>query len=233
MPFFTLRRHEASPVRNGFENYNDIWRPINHGIITAPPTPMVSNNALAPPPRLTFFQADENISMSAQGKVETLEGFPLDRDLVTRNLCYVSLALGWAISIASLTAGTYIIAKGPQRVPPWLLGRLVDIGVTGLSWDPKPDPAKPIQSRYAPDHRVFSVPQGAMLTITLLLSIVLAHILDTVNFVHATSLRWQLWAEGRYVGSISIHVMHRQWLFMAPLSPLHDNTGDSIDTDGL
>jgi hypothetical protein len=120
----------------------------------------------------------------------------LDDDIITRNLCYVALAVGWTVAIACITTATYVLVKGPEKAPEWILGRQAIIGPIGFNWVPNPTPR---QSSYVADHRIFQVSQAAMVIIPLILNFVLTYVFDAVNFIHETSLRWALWSEGRLV----------------------------------
>jgi len=119
----------------------------------------------------------------------------LDRDLWTRNLCAVGLILGWGASIASITTGIYIIASGPVDVPSYLLDKIVMVGPMGFTWMHIPDPT--FENMYMNDHRVYNVTEGAMVVIPLLVQVAVTVVIACLNSIHATTLRWALWREGR------------------------------------
>ena len=133
----------------------------------------------------------------------------LDRELWTRNMCVVGLAFGWALAITSFVLGVYIIAAGPMTAPSWLLLRIALVGPMGYAWNANP------KAPYNNDHRVYSVSETAMVLIPLLLQLVIAFVASSLNAIHATSLRWALWCDGR----LSHNTNLRLFTFSRPRGP--------------
>ena len=65
----------------------------------------------------------------------------------------------------------------------------------GFSWITPSQPE--VSNPYLSDHRVYHVSETAMIAISLFLTIGLTTILESMNFIQATSLRWALWRERR------------------------------------
>ena len=129
-----------------------------------------------------------------ESKGQSIHARP-DRDLGTRNLCILGLIIGWCAGIASTAIGIYIVASGPIEVPSFLLNRAAIVGTLAFSWTKMPDPKLP--NPYLADHRVFDMQEATMILIPLLLHITITLVLDCINSIHSTTLRWALWHEGR------------------------------------
>lgn len=119
----------------------------------------------------------------------------IDSDLTTRNLCILALFFGWGVGCASLGVGISVILQGEIQVPSFLLDREALVGTVGFSWITAPQPG--IYNPYIRDHRVYQVPEAAMFSISLFLTFGLTLMMDSMNFIHSTSLRWALWREGK------------------------------------
>jgi len=122
-------------------------------------------------------------------------GVSHDRDLTTRNLSLAALVLGWVVSITSLSIGIYIVRAGPIELPGHFVDRNVAIGTVTFTWTNHTRPGK--HPYYINDHRVFQVPEAVMIIVPLLMTFTLTLVLDSINSIHALSLRWALWREGR------------------------------------
>jgi hypothetical protein len=60
-----------------------------------------------------------------------------------------------------------------------------------------PPPRPDLKLHYLTGHRIFSLPQAAMISTSLVLNICLTVIFDAMNYIPATTLRWALWRENR------------------------------------
>lgn len=114
------------------------------------------------------------------------------RDLTTRNISLACLCLGWVLGIASLTTGTCIVATSNPPLPSWLVDRVMNMGMVDY-----PFPQLDLPLLYIQGHRVYCLPRALVFLISFLLNIVLTAILDGMNFIHSTTLRWNLWRESR------------------------------------
>lgn len=117
----------------------------------------------------------------------------VDKDLQTRNLCIIGLASAWFISIALIGVGLYILFGGQPLLPPFLHHRVQTLGFYDYYWTNN-DPADKF---YIDRHRVYLFPKAIAILIPLLLNITLTIVLDNLNYIHSTTLRWALWREGR------------------------------------
>jgi hypothetical protein len=127
---------------------------------------------------------------------ETQEGITesfVDKDLRTRNGCIAGLALGWLISIASIGVGVYILFSGQPPLPSFLHHKVETIGFYDYYWTMH----DPTDKFYIDRHRVYRFPKTIAILIPLVLNIILTIVLDIINYVHSTTLRWALWREGR------------------------------------
>ncbi|KAK1753302.1 hypothetical protein QBC47DRAFT_415996 [Echria macrotheca] len=113
----------------------------------------------------------------------------VSHDTSTRDLYCVGLILAWGASLATMATGIYTIAAGPIIMPPFLSDRVVNIGPLGIIRAP--------YENYPGDHRVYAVSQGLMIFLPLLIQIMLSLLFVCIDSIHATSLRWALWREGR------------------------------------
>lgn len=113
----------------------------------------------------------------------------LNRDLRTRNLSVIGLCLGWIAAIAALTAGIYMLVTPNVMVPEYLLGKLLMIGPEAFRW------SKP--TRYLYGRRVYKVSEAGMVALPLALQLVITVLCGCLGSIHATTLRWALWREGR------------------------------------
>lgn len=121
----------------------------------------------------------------------------IDRDLSARNLCALGLLFGWAMAVAALTTGIMVIVSSPTKAPDFLLDRIVEVGVVSFSWLRDTGGLPADVNTYLRDHRVFLAADPASTLVSLALQVALTLILRTVGAVHAATLRWQLFREGR------------------------------------
>lgn len=117
----------------------------------------------------------------------------VDKDLQTRNFCIIGLASGWFISIALIGVGLYILFGGQPLLPPFLHHRVQTLGFYDYYWTNH----DPTDRFYIDRHRVYLFPKAIAILIPLLLNITLTIVLDNMNYIHSTTLRWALWREGR------------------------------------
>jgi hypothetical protein len=117
----------------------------------------------------------------------------VDKDLQTRNACIASLALGWLIAVASIAVGAYILFSGKPPLPSFLHHRIETIGFFDYYWTNN----DPTDTLYINAHRVYRFPKAVAILIPLLLNAGLTIVLDGINYIHSTTLRWALWHEGR------------------------------------
>jgi hypothetical protein len=117
------------------------------------------------------------------------------RDHKTRNICILAAILGFFIGVTALTFGVLIINSGTQLLPGFLLGKYISMGNLDYPFEPPPNPA--LKLHYLNGHRIFSLPQGAMISTSLVLNVCLTLVFDGMNYIPATTLRWALWREGR------------------------------------
>jgi hypothetical protein len=118
-----------------------------------------------------------------------------NRDFKTRNICILATLLGFFIGIAGLTIGTCIIKSGTPLLPDFLVGKYISLGNLDYPFALPPNPN--LQLHYLNDHRIFSLPQAAMISTSLVLNICLTLVFDAMNYIPATTLRWALWQERR------------------------------------
>jgi hypothetical protein len=128
----------------------------------------------------------------------------IDRDLATRNLCVVVLLLGWGISFTALVTGISIIAVGPHQTPPFLMNTLVAIGNINFAFATPRKLGTP--TPYVVDHRAYQVSEPVMIILSLFLTFNLTAILDSMSFIHTTSLRWALWRERRSMSNSNMRL---------------------------
>ncbi|KAK0610756.1 hypothetical protein B0T14DRAFT_593506 [Immersiella caudata] len=117
------------------------------------------------------------------------QALKLDRDLRTRNLSVVGLILAWGASIAALTTGIFILVTPNVMVPDYLVGKVLTIGPTPYMW--------PKAARYLGGHRIYKVNEFTMIVLPLILQAAATLIMGCLESIHATTLRWALWQEGR------------------------------------
>ncbi|KAK4450428.1 hypothetical protein QBC34DRAFT_437267 [Podospora aff. communis PSN243] len=113
----------------------------------------------------------------------------LNRDLRTRNLSIVGLVFAWATAIATLTTGILILISPNVNAPEYLVGKAVMIGPTPYMW--------PKVTRYPGGHRIYKVNEFGMIVLPLVLQVAITLIIGCLESIHATTLRWALWHEGR------------------------------------
>lgn len=129
---------------------------------------------------------------SAADEEPPLQSF--DQGLAVRNLSIIALVLGWAVSFSALALGSYLIATSPIEAPSYLVNRLVAVGITAYSWITPTEAGE--SNPYVNDQRILRVPEAVMFIGSLLLTFALTLLLDSLNFIHSTALRWALWREG-------------------------------------
>jgi len=118
-----------------------------------------------------------------------------NRDLRTRNLCTINLGFAWFLGIAAIVVGARIYIVGRIQVTDLLLDRLVMMGSNAFPL-PTPKPGKPPRL-WISGHRVYLLPEAAMIVVALLLNVALTLVLDGINYIPSTTLRWALKREGR------------------------------------
>jgi hypothetical protein len=99
--------------------------------------------------------------------------------------------LGILIGVASLVAGCEIVVSGRVLLPNFLRGKYMTMGT--IDYPFIADKAV----HYLSGHRVFSVPEVAVLMINFVLNVWLTAIFDCMAFIQSTTLRWALCKEGR------------------------------------
>lgn len=114
----------------------------------------------------------------------------ISQDLRTRNICLVGLAIGWILAIASMCVGLKLVMSDAQPVPQIFVHRIVAIGYFARPYNEE-------VKRYTQGHRILTTSRFGSVAIPFVMSFVLTAVLDSMNFIHATSLRWALWHEGR------------------------------------
>jgi hypothetical protein len=149
------------------------------------------------PPSLQFdiISQNEKEPATEAKSLETASRSEYNRDLKTRNICILATVLGFLVGVAILTIGAYIIASGKPLLPLWLVGKYITLGNLDYPFAAPPHPN--LQLHYLSDHRIFPLPQAAMISTSLVLNICLTLIFDAMNYIPATTLRWSLWQEGR------------------------------------
>jgi hypothetical protein len=116
----------------------------------------------------------------------------IDRALGTRNICIAALIVGMGIAITALSGGIRVVVGGRAPVPSFLLGTTSLIGTVEIPW-----PRLSFQTHYFRAHRAFGCPESVMILLSLFLNIAVTLILDCMNYIPSTTLRWSLWREGR------------------------------------
>ena len=117
----------------------------------------------------------------------------VSRDLKSRNFCIFALCLGIAVGITSLAVGCEIIVSGKVLLPDFLRNKYMTMGTIDY-----PFPQETAK-HYLSGHRVFAVPEAAMLFIGFVLNVCLTILFDCMSFIQNTTLRWALCKEGRLV----------------------------------
>lgn len=158
-----------------------IFQPLSHDV---------------PPLNLGSPSDTEKVSgLQGEGKdivdEEDLKIDTFDRDLSTRNLCLVALVTGICLGIFSITFGTRIVISGEVLLPSFLLGKYTTVGNMPFGF------ATTKAKHYFTGHRVFSMPEAAVLSASLGLNIVVTILFDLMNYIQKCTLRWALWREGR------------------------------------
>ncbi|KAJ5177074.1 uncharacterized protein N7482_002951 [Penicillium canariense] len=113
----------------------------------------------------------------------------VDPALGIRNVCTVGLALGWIFASTCLIAGSIMISSDHVAIPPYVRKKVIMVNFFLHSMTPE----KP----YPHSHRIQQLRQGTSVLVQLLLNLLVTIILDTTNYIHATTLRWALFDEGR------------------------------------
>ncbi|OCL10639.1 hypothetical protein AOQ84DRAFT_426459 [Glonium stellatum] len=134
-------------------------------------------------PKETTFQAGQDGELSRQA---------IYRDLTARNINLAGLCLGWALSTVALATGIYMVATSNPPLPRWLVNRVMNMGMLDY-----PFPQLDLPLVYIQGHRACHLPQTLVVSISILLNIGLTAVLDSMNFIHSTTMRWALWREGR------------------------------------
>lgn len=123
---------------------------------------------------------------------ENQEVNTFDRHLGTRNLSIVALVIAMSLGLSSLVLGTRTVISGKVSLPSFLLGKFIIVGNI-----PYPFPNLATTKHYFTGHRVFSMPEAAVLSASLALNISLTLLFDSMNNIQKCTLRWALWKEGR------------------------------------
>jgi hypothetical protein len=151
------------------------------------------------PPRLVLSDLSETEACPGfgyEGKnivdVENPDLIAFDVDLRTRNLSILALIAGLSLGLFSLVFGTRIITSGKVLLPKFLIGKFIGIG--NLTY---PFPAVKTTKNYFTGHRVYIMPQAAVLSASLALNVCLTVLFDSMSHVQTCTLRWALWREGR------------------------------------
>ena len=184
------QRHSSLRTELNYDNYAPLQVPDNY----APTSTVETLQTLG---TVATLRSTEAAPVPTAEVVQFSQGpkdIPSNFDLFTRNICCLGLCIAWAVSIACLVLSSIVLAKSPLDAPSWLLGRAMFVGPSGFSWTPTP-----AKQPYQTDHIVFHVSRGLMLAVGLLFNIFLTYIFDTINLIHATSLRWELWSEHNLV----------------------------------
>jgi hypothetical protein len=158
-----------------------VFQPLTH----EPPQLMLQD--LPDTEKIPGFEYEgKNIADEADLQLNTF-----DRDLSTRNLAIVALIAGMSLGLLSLILGTRMVTSGKVPLPSFLLGKYIIIGNVNY-----PFPTKTAK-HYFSGHRVFSMPEAAVLSAALALNTLLTVLFDSMNYVQKCTLRWALWREGR------------------------------------
>jgi len=135
--------------------------------------------------------SSETLPSIESGKVASNNQAVSNRERWTRDLMIVGLILGWGASLTTLSTAIHMIASGPVRIPYFLFARVARIGASMIyGW-------KKTSSPYLSDHRVYLVSEPTMVIIPLFLQFAITCISSCLDSIHATTLRWAMWREGR------------------------------------
>lgn len=113
----------------------------------------------------------------------------VDPDLGTRNFCIAGLAFGWIFASLCLIAGAIMLSADHFTVPSYVRMKVIMVNFFLHTMRP----GKP----YPHSHRIQQLRQGTSVFVQLLLNFLVTIILDTTNYIHATTLKWAIFKEGR------------------------------------
>lgn len=100
--------------------------------------------------------------------------------------CIVGLVAAWILSAVAITFGVLLILRGRPPLPTFLSGMWMTMGFLDI-------PFPPSQSGlYIRGHMAYSLFYGATITIPFLLNLGITALLDCLNCIQATTLRWAL-----------------------------------------
>lgn len=125
---------------------------------------------------------------------------PNDRDLLTRDASIVGLILAWGASLSTLATGIIILVFPTVTAPDFLMDRMAKIGPTSFVWATGQD------ATYLAGHWAYNVDESAMVMIPLLIQVVVSLVSACLGSIHATTLRWALWHEGRLRHNASLRL---------------------------
>jgi hypothetical protein len=132
--------------------------------------------------------ANDNDSIETQAVCKSHHG-KVDPDLGTRNCCIAGLAFGWIFASLCLLAGSIMLSSDHFPIPSYVKLKVIMVNFFLHTMRP----GKP----YPPSHRIQQLHQGTSILVQLLLNLLVTIILDTTNYIHATTLKWALFREGR------------------------------------
>lgn len=113
----------------------------------------------------------------------------LDPALQTRNICAAGLGLGWIFSLACIIVGAIMLSQGHYVVPEEIQGKAIMVNFCEHDIIPSKE--------YSIGHRIQALYPGTSVLVELSITILITIVLDCTNYIHAITLKWALFHEGR------------------------------------
>lgn len=108
----------------------------------------------------------------------------VDNGQVTFRICISGLAVSWVVSVIALVLGPVLIKRYHPPVPNFLSGTWMTMGFLNIPFP------KTQSDHYIDSHIAYSLPHSTTIAISFLLNLALTALLDALNCIHATALRW-------------------------------------------
>lgn len=122
---------------------------------------------------------------------EAMHPDSFDRALRTRDACALAIFLGWLVAISSIGIGVHTILSW-SPIDPYFIGKEVLLGTGIFCFRPK----YPLNMNVWA-HKAYALPKYVPNLITLGLTTAITVLLDSMSYVHSTTLRWALAREDR------------------------------------